>query len=386
MEKIASQLVKAREETLQLLSFLPDQLLRVQHNPLMSPLIWDLGHIANFEDQWLLGALGHPRVASPSLDALYNPTLHPRSTRATLALPATPDILAYASTVRERTLEGLDDRVAGRLSGTSPATLLENAYVYGMALQHEHQHRETLLATLQLMEVASPLLPVQAPVQHAGGEIEIPEGVYQVGNRSDPWAYDNERPPHPVQLDGFWIDRCSTSQGEFLEFIKDNGYRRENLWHPLGWSECQASGLGAPLFWSLGTQGWHQRSFSEVQPLVPEKPVQHISWYEADAYARWKGKRLPTEFEWEVAADRGASGEEMLGNVWEWTDSNFLPYPGFKAFPYRDYSEAFFGPDYKVLRGGSWATANRLRRTSFRNWDYPIRRQIFAGFRCARNA
>jgi iron(II)-dependent oxidoreductase len=177
-----------------------------------------------------------------------------------------------------------------------------------------------------------------------------------------PWAYDNERPAHEADVDAFRIDSAPVTNGEWAEFLADGG-----------WSE-------PPLGWQDGTV----RRFGRLVPLDPREPVQHVSWHEADAFARWAGKRLPTEAEWEKAASLGLL--QGVGEVWEWTSSDFRGYPGFEAFPYREYSDVFFGPDYKVLRGGSWATHGLVGRTSFRNWDFPVRRQIFAGLRCARDA
>ena len=218
------------------------------------------------------------------------------------------------------------------------------------------------------------------------------------GRRSAPapdgFAYDNERPRHPVELEPFWIDRTPVTNRAYAEFVDDTGAEPPMYWEP------------------DGEGGWVRTAMGRESAVDPAQPVVHVSWHEADAFARWAGKRLPTEHEWEAAA-RGADPRarqprparlrlrpagsfadaasdcgavQMLGDVWEWTSSDFTAYPGFQAFPYREYSEVFFGDTYKVLRGGAWATRRNVIRPSFRNWDLPERRQIFAGLRCAKDA
>jgi iron(II)-dependent oxidoreductase len=204
--------------------------------------------------------------------------------------------------------------------------------------------------------------------------LAIDAGVFTIGTDAVGWAYDNERPAHMVELAAFSIDAAPVTNATYGAFIAGGGYDDERLWHPDGWDWRRENDARAPLFW---TEEGTVLRFGSTIALDPDEPVQHVSWYEADACARWLGCRLPTEAEWEAASPTNT------GQVWEWTASSFAAWPGFASFPYREYSEVFYGPEYKVLRGGSWATHPDAMRPTFRNWDFPIRRQIFSGFRCA---
>ncbi|CAN5789105.1 ergothioneine biosynthesis protein EgtB [soil metagenome] len=429
-ETLAGQLDDARARSLSLLEPLADTELVRQHSPLMSPLVWDLAHVANFEDLWLVRALGSDAVGA-EYDHLYDAFEHPRAHRPSLPLLDPAGARRYLAEVRARALACLE---GARLDTDEP--LLDAGYVYRMVLQHEHQHDETMLATLQLMaapgyrpETGSPAPTVggAAPVPGAA-EVVVAGGPFIMGTDTDPWAYDNERPAHEGDVPSFVIDTRPTTNAEYLEFVQAGGYHHPRWWTEGGWSWRNEAGLEHPGAWvSYGAQSWALDRFGVEVDLPPDEPVQHVCWYEADAYARWRGKRLPTEAEWEKAASwdpkagvkhrypwgnrlpeagqanlglarfgptpAGASGDgaspwgcrQMVGDVWEWTSSDFRPYPDFRAFPYREYSEVFWGPEHKVLRGGSWASHPSAVRTTFRNWDYPIRRQIFAGLRCARD-
>jgi gamma-glutamyl hercynylcysteine S-oxide synthase len=429
-------LAEVRSRSLGLLEPLPDEVLRRQHSPLMSPLVWDLAHVANYEDLWLVRALTGEAPTRPELDDLYDAFRHPRRTRESLPILGPAEARSYAATVRERALE-----VLGAL-GTVPVDvpvagtpqvhqLVAGGFVHSMVVQHEHQHDETMLAALQLLP-APGYRPLTAPSRaaapmHPPAEVLLPGGTFTMGTSTDPWALDNERPAHPVDLAPFWLDTTPVTNAAYAGFVADGGYDRAELWHRDGWAWRLEAGLEHPQFWSPdGAGGWVRDRFGWVEELPPEQPVQHVCWYEADAFARWAGRRLPTEAEWEFAAS--CAGErrwpwgddaptdataslwspaspfgpapvtahpaganrwgvlELIGGVWEWTASDFRGHPGFTSWPYREYSEVFFGTDHKVLRGGSWATHPSCIRATFRNWDYPIRRQIFAGFRCARDA
>jgi iron(II)-dependent oxidoreductase len=423
---IADQLLEARDRTFLLLAPLDDEELRAQHDPLMSPILWDLGHIAYFEELWLTRNLQGP-IEFVEMPGLFNPFEHPRSERGSLPLPA----LAHCREI----MDEIRGRVLGRLAIADfyPVNaLLRDGYVYQMVLQHEYQHNETILQTLQLKQGRpyAPIMRYPAPPERtasAGQMVRFPGGLVEIGTEDRTAAYDNERPRHQVSMAPFWIDVYPVTNGEFEGFIDAGGYSTREYWSDAGWDWVQSSSVTAPKYWTKSDGAWVTRSMDRSGPVAASHPVCHVSYYEADAFARYAGKRLPTEMEWEAAASWdpetgtkrafpwgseppsnnlanvdqlsfgtvaigsyrknlspvGCSG--MIGDVWEWTSSDFQPYPGFESFPYREYSEAFFGSEYKVLRGGSWATRPGAIRNTFRNWDYPIRRQIFSGFRCARN-
>jgi len=423
---LAGELLEARERTLCLLAPLSDEDLRRQHDQLMSPPLWDLGHIAAFEELWLTRNLSG-QIEFSEMPGLYNPFEHPRRVRGTLALPG----LAEARETMDRIRESVLERLATADFESGPA-LLRDAYVYRMVLQHEYQHDETILQTLQLKQ-GEPYHPLERRAVPPGralasGMVRFPGGTVALGTDDRSAAYDNERPRHRVQLAPFSIDVAPVTNGEYLSFMESGGYRRRELWSDQGWRWLEQAGVAAPKHWSRTADGWSTRTMDLVRPLDPARPVCHVCWYEAEAYARSVDKRLPTEAEWETAASWDPAtgtlrphpwGDQawtpelanldqlafdtapvgayprnisplgcygMIGDVWEWTASDFRGYPGFEPFPYREYSEAFFGTEYKVLRGGSWATRPGAVRSTFRNWDYPIRRQIFSGFRCASDA
>jgi len=369
---------EARDATLALLEPVPVEDQARQVSPLMSPLCWDLGHVAHFEELWLLRELVGAAPTEARFDDVYDAFKHPRRERPDLDLLDPSDARTFAADVRKRALDVL---ATVPLDGSNP--LLADLFVYGMIVQHEHQHRETMLATVQLMEdFEHPLLAAAhpEPCEPYGRELAVGDGTAALGTDEAPWAYDNERPAHEALLAPYRIDAIPVTNEAYAAFVADGGYGDHRLWSEAGWAWRQEAGLEAPQFWRReGDGAWSRVRFGRREPVPPHEPVQHVCWYEADAFARWAAKRLPTESEWEHAGVRRAG-------VWEWTSTDFGGYPGFAAFPYREYSEVFFGSDYKVLRGGSWAAHPTVARPTFRNWDYPIRRQIFAGFRCARDA
>ncbi|MET8829484.1 ergothioneine biosynthesis protein EgtB [Streptomyces sp. NPDC004610] len=420
-----ASLLAARDRTTLLTSCVEEPELTAQHSPLMSPLVWDLAHIGNQEEQWLLRAVAGQDALRPEIDSLYDAFEHPRSARPALPLLAPGEARRYAAEVRGRALDVLE---SAAFHGTTRLT--EAGFVFGMIAQHEQQHDETMLITHQLRAGPQALTapdPAPAPLLTGPAEVLIPGGPFTMGTSTEPWALDNERPAHRRDVPPFHLDTTPVTNGAYLRFIEDGGYDDPRWWAPDGWTHIRRTGIHAPQFWQRDAGQWLRRRFGTVEPVPPDEPVVHVSWYEADAYARWAGRRLPTEAEWEKAArfdpatgasrrypwgdadpapehanlgqrhlrpapagsypdGRSAFGvRQLIGDVWEWTASDFLPYPGFTAFPYKEYSEVFFGPGHKVLRGGSFAVDEVACRGTFRNWDLPIRRQIFSGFRTARS-
>ena len=392
-QDIANRLTEARHRTLRLVEPLTDEQLNRVYSPILSPLIWDLGHIANFEELWLVQRVGNLRPLRGELGRFYDAIENPRSLRGELPILRGDELRSHLDQVRERTLEVLD---TVRLDATDDP-LLREGFIYEMLISHEHQHTETMLQLIQMVEGYEPLDvdpgPASEPVTDGPEMVVVEPGEAEIGAPGTGFAYDNERPRHMVVLDPFWIDRTPVTNEAYAEFLADTGTEPPMYWEPDGGG------------------GWIRTAMGKPVEVDPRLPVVHVSWHEADAFARWAGKRLPTELEWEAAAvgaerDRanldqlafgctpaGAYGDapsgwavvQMLGDVWEWTSSDFGPYPRFVAFPYREYSEAFFDGSYKVLRGGAWATRRNVIRTSFRNWDLPVRKQIFSGIRCVRD-
>lgn len=415
---------RARERSVALTDAVDDDDLVRQHSKLMSPLVWDLAHIGNQEELWLVRDVGGREPVRQDIDELYDAFQHPRASRPALPLLNPVEARGYVREVRDKVLDVL---ASSRMDGRR---LVDRGFAFGMIAQHEQQHDETMLATHQL-RTGVPVLDAPSPPKPRDtrypAEVIVPGGPFTMGTSTEPWALDNERPAHQVHVDTFAIDTFPVTNGDYLRFIAAGGYDDPSWWHAAGWTHRNEAKLYAPRFWQRDGDAWLRTRFGVTEPVPVNEPVVHVSWYEADAYARWAGRRLPTEAEWEKAArfdpatgrsrrypwgdedptdahanlgqrhlrpaEAGAypggvspSGvHQLIGDVWEWTGSDFHGYPGFAAFPYREYSEVFFGPEYKVLRGGSFGTDAVACRGTFRNWDYPIRRQIFAGFRCARD-
>jgi gamma-glutamyl hercynylcysteine S-oxide synthase len=422
-------LTEARARTLALVASVSDQDLERVHSPLMSPLVWDLGHIAAFEDLWLGRRFaGHSLLRRELLD-VYDAFETPRAGRGELPFLRPEPAREYMEEVRARTLE------------TIAAGDVGDGLLHELVIRHEHQHNETMLQTLQLARLSGYEPPVRRPLAMLSNQsngigahttatglalIEIPAGACTIGASAEGFAYDNERPRHRTDVRGFMIGSTPIENATYLNFVEGGGYERREWWSDEGWSWKEEYDITRPGGWTADHAAeWR---LGMLEPLDPRRPVVHVSWFEADAFARAHGARLPTEIEWEKAAtwdqeiqtarsypwgedppepgihanlDLSATGPVpvgahpagaspygclgMIGDVWEWTSSRFDGYPGFTAHPYREYSEVFFGHGYRVLRGGGWASRARVSTPAFRNWDLPERRQIFAGLRIARD-
>jgi len=413
----------ARARTLELVSGLTDEQLMGPRLATVNPLRWEVGHVAWFQEHWALRHLwGEPPVRRDG-DALYDSSRVAHDTRWDLPLPAMDETLVFAGQVLERVL----DRVATR-------DLSERAvYFYRLALFHEDMHTEAFTYARQTLAYPEPRFTIAAAPMADGagslpGDVEVPGGAFSLGATPDtPFVFDNEKWAHEVQVAPFRIARAPVTNDEFAEFVEVGGYRQERHWTEDGWRWRCFAGAERPVYWEPAPGGgFRWRRYDRLEALPAHAPVSHVNAFEAEAYSRWAGRRLPTEAEWELAAsgraiegtqrlfpwgvdpptparanldgrargciDVGAlpAGDspfgcrQMIGNVWEWTATRFLPYPGFVVDPYEQYSEPWFRTPHRVLRGGCWATRGRLIRNTWRNFYEPHRRDVFGGFRtCA---
>lgn len=403
-----TRLEAAREQTYRLVAGIDEDDLERVHSPLMSPLVWDLGHIAAFEDLWLAHRHGGLPLLRPDLMEVYDAFETPRSERGSLPYLRRSEAEDFLTDVRRRVRQ----------------LPLGDLAIHELVARHERQHNETMLQTLNLARIARP--GAEDPAAGIGGAsgldlVDVAGGAFGLGAGDDGFSYDNERPQHAAPLRAFRIGRVAVTNGDWLNFVRDGGYARREWWSEAGWRWRAAEGIERPLNWLSDDLEW--RLPDGAAALDPHRPVVHVSWHEAEAFARSRAMRLPSEAEWEAAAtwdgeikrplrcsasgaanliEAGILGtapvgsfpagvapcgaQGIIGDVWEWCASEFHGYPGFVAWPYREYSEVFFGPDYRVLRGGSFATSASVITPTFRNWDRPHRRQIFAGVRVAADA
>ena len=422
---LARRLRTARERTLLHASVLTGGQLLGARLASVNPPLWEIAHVAWFQEHWCLRYRGDEppapsRVANA--DAMYNSALAAHETRWDLPLLPFDAVLGYLSDVLARVLQRLD---------REPDDLVLR-YCAELSAAHEEMHCEAFTCTRQTLGYAGPRLDrVAAPDGGAcTGDAAVAGGEFMLGAaHGDPFVFDNEKWEHSVALRPFNIARAAVTNGEFCEFVDAGGYRRRDLWCADGWQWRESARAAAPVYWVKQGGRWLHRVYADVEPLPLDAAVMHVNWYEAEAWCRWAGRRLPTEAEWEQAAAtspadaRGAGGKraypwgdqfpdaaranlygvcnavapasafaagdsawgcrQMIGNVWEWTADWFAPYPGYERDPYQEYSEPWFG-NHKVLRGGCFATSAALLRNTWRNFYTPDRRDVFAGFRtCA---
>ena len=430
-EPLSDWVADARARTIELVDDLTDRQLRVEKLEIVNPLDWEIGHAAHFAELFVVRAIHGRSSRLADADALFDSIAIEHAVRWDLPLPDRNRLYNYLHEVRDDLLEFV---ASAKTSGLSR----ENRYRCLLAVFHEDMHTEAFTYTRQTMAYPPPELEGVAPAsaQVAGplaGDAAVPGGQFRFGAEHDAgFVFDNEAWAHEVTVARFQIALAAVTQHEFSRFVDDGGYDSRRHWSEDGWAWRESTGATAPLYWRRGAAGeWERRDFDRWVPLEPHRAMIHVCWYEADAFARFYDRRLPTELEWEVAAaaeptadghglaqtkrrypwgaeppdpkranmnwtamgalDVGALPDgvsafgcrQMLGNVWEWTADTFAPYPGFEPGVYREYSAPLFGST-KVLRGGAWPTRSRLIRNTWRNYYEPHRRDVWAGLRtCA---
>jgi gamma-glutamyl hercynylcysteine S-oxide synthase len=424
-EVLATQLRDARTHTRRLTDDLSNEQLMGPMLPIVNPVLWEIGHVGWFHEYWTLRQAHGEAPILDRADRLWNSSTVAHATRWDLDLPDRNGVFGYMTDVLGRQL----DRLSGGIDGSA-------RYFYELSIRHEDMHVEALAYTRQTLGYARPERRGPAATHGLGawpGDVDVPGGRWSLGSTpAEGFVFDNEKWAHEVAIAPFRIAKALVTNDEFAAFVDADGYRTREFWSAAGWAWRERAGVDRPTYWLKRDGGrWTWRRYDQVEPLAPHAPVTFVNWYEAEAWCRWAKRRLPTEAEWEAAAvgepvaggsaladgkrrwpwgeaepdaqlanldfasdephDVGAlaAGDsafgcrQMIGNVWEWTASDFMPFGGFSADPYEDYSQPWFGTR-KVLRGGSWATSARIARPGYRNFFTPDRNDVIAGFRtCA---
>src|SRR5690349_1669766 len=411
----------ARRHTLALVADLNDEQLLGPRLQIVNPLRWEIGHVAWFQEYWVLRHLHGRTPILANGDALYDSAMVAHDTRWDLPLPARTQTLAYMQEVLNRVTDLYQNQ-----DQIDP----ESEYFLSLALFHEDMHDEAFGYTRQTLGYPKPQFDDEVQKRAVTnseelGDAHVSGGQFLLGSLPDrAFVFDNELDAHEVRVEPFAISQTAVTNGEFAAFVDDGGYGREEFWTDDGWHWRNSTRATHPVYWQRQGSQWLRREFDRLVSLDPFLPVLHVNWFEAAAFCRWAKRRLPTEAEWEMAASIEPNGSkrrfpwgnepatvttanldwlgggcvdvralpesdspsgcrQMIGNVWEWTASSFNPYPGFSAGPYKEYSEPWFG-DHKVLRGGCWTTRSRLIHNAYRNFYKPDRRDVWAGFRtCA---
>lgn len=407
-ETLISDLRDARRRTMELVRGLSAEQLMGPKLDIVNPLLWEIGHLAWFHEYFTLRRLDQRTPLHPRADALYDSMKVAHDTRWDLPLPDLEGTLDY--------MRRVEDAMVERLAGRAPDA--EESYLYRLTTFHEDMHDEAFTYSRQTLGYPAPdfgaaAKPGAGPLP---GDVAVPGGTITLGSRpAGRFVFDNEKWAHPVELAPFRIARAPVTNADYRAFVEEGGYETRALWDEAGWAWREAADARHPVYWRREGDGWRVRLFDREAELATHQPVVHVNWHEANAWCRWAGRRLPTEAEWQAAAgperypwgavppgpaqanldgrhlgcvdvaafpggDSAVGCRQMIGNVWEWTASDFLPYPGFSADPYEDYSAPWFGTR-KVLRGGCWATRGRMITSAYRNFFTPDRRDVVAGFR-----
>jgi iron(II)-dependent oxidoreductase len=396
-ERLSAGLRDSRDRTLHAFAAYESALsasgLSVPYSTQLNPPLWELGHVGWFQEYWIARNPERPRGVDadpdapraqsllPGADRLYDSSRVEHTTRWRLQLPGADRTRDYLARTLDQTLRTLDRSDDGDRN---------SLYFAWLALTHEDMHREAAVYMANALGIALEAgRPLGGPPREApdSDELRFEATRFQAGSDHDGYAFDNELAPRQIALAGFRIDRAPVDNRAFLDFVADGGYDEPRHWSPEGWQWRCATSARWPRFWRPAPGGWERCWFGQWSALDEAAPAVNLSWYEADAWCRWAGRRLPSEFEWEAAAlqppEPAASAPIRFGQVWEWTASTFEPYPGFVPHPYREYSAPWFG-SRRVLRGASFATHPRLHHPRYRNFFTPDRNDIFAGFRsCA---